>query len=390
MVLSLTGCTAPYSNPNVLAFDESLVTIKGIKTLLSECSIQPDPNSREVDLIALHGMCTHDGKWALELINALSKQLGVDPIDKEHLKPLKVEDSNAIVYKRKLSITEGTVNIAAVVWSPVLTPLKQQLCYDQKNKTGLCAQGDGERPDFLEAPIKSPDFEETRALGNRLAKDTMLDDCLVDAVAYQGRAREGISRQVQKAILAAAVPGNVEQPTESLLTEASERKTPLVIFTSSLGSKVGFDAIEALSKQGGAEELVAAATVRRLKTVFMSANQIPLLQLADQTLEEAASANIVQAPAPDDSLSRLLRTYAPMALTDEKSPLIVFLSDPNDVLSYSLRQSPRKPKYSSVDVVVSNTWTWFGLLENPKTAHTRYMEQPAIADIVVNGYTEEK
>lgn len=93
------------------------------------------------------------------------------------------------------------------------------------------------------ASVNSPDFEETRALGNRLAKDTMLDDCLVDAVAYQGRAREGISRQVQKAILAAAVPENVEQPTESLLTEASERKTPLVMFTSSLESKVGFDGL---------------------------------------------------------------------------------------------------------------------------------------------------
>ncbi|WP_025809316.1 hypothetical protein [Pseudomonas chlororaphis] len=356
LALSLAGCTTPYSSPQIYSFDKPPATIRGISDLLNDHTMQLNSDHPEVDLIAMHGMCTHDGDWALESINALAKQLGEPPTpSKEDLTNLTVEDSNAIVYKRQLNIAAGTVNIAAVVWSPVLTPLKQQLCYDQKTKTGLCARGEKEKPDFLSKPLESPDFEETRALGNRLGKDTMLDDCLVDAVAYQGRAREEISRQVQKAVIAAAVPGSNERSTASLLVDATGRNTPLIMFTSSLGSKVGFDAIESLSNSSEKEKAAAKATMERLKTVFMSANQIPLLQLADQTLAEATSANLTQtAQAPSDSLSRLL--YNP-SLAPSSKPTIVFLSDPNDILSYSLRNAPLRPKYASIDVVVSNAWT---------------------------------
>lgn len=408
---ALSGCTSPYSSPKIYSFDNEPVTIQGINTLLTDPSVQPDVKHPEVDLIAIHGMCTHDGDWALESINSLAVQLGEEPTPKkEQLTKVIVDESKAVVYKRQLHTTSGTVNIAAVVWSPVLTPLKTQLCYDQKNKTGLCERDDKKMPDFLTTPVESTEFKETRALGNRLGKDTMLDDCLVDAVAYQGKAREGISAQVQKALVAAATPGTInKQPTATLLTAAAERKVPLIIFTSSLGSKVGFDALNELSNKGkgSPEELAAGETFRRMKTVFMSANQIPLLQLADQTLDEANTANDkakaanlvdgngpAEAFGPKDSLSELLIRYQKVSLVGDGS-LFVFLTDPNDILSYSLRNAPVKPgyggqQYSPVDVVVSNAWTWFGLFENPKTAHTGYLDQPEIADIVVHGYKPPK
>ncbi len=384
--MCLMGCTTPYKHPILLTHDNSKPSIQGIKQILAS----QHKDRPEMDIIAVHGMCTHDSSWAIESINALSEQLGAAPV--ESIAPTQVEASDALIYKRSLNLSEGTVNIAALVWSPVLTPLKAQLCYDQSNKTGVCGRG-SDKPDFLPKEITSPDFKETRALVNRLGKDRLMDDCLADAVAYQGRAREGISLQVQEAILAAAVPGKHTRKHDELRTEVAARHTPLVIFTSSLGSKVGFDAIDALRAHGGADNAAAEALFTRVQSIFMSANQIPILQLADQTLEEAGDLNVRQQPVADDSLARLLSTYAPrMRLTTEgtdlksNTPLVVFLSDPNDLLSYSLRNSPRRPAYATVDVVVSNARTWFGLLENPLVAHTGYLAQPEIAEIVVNGY----
>jgi hypothetical protein len=106
---------------------------------------------------------------------------------------------------------------------------------------------------------------------------------------------------------------------------------------------------------------------------------------------------------PDDSLTRLLHQYRAdvqnyrgqkRLLQSTTQPLaqptIVVLSDPNDILSYSLRNYSHRPSYVTVDVVVSNDKTWFGLLENPLSAHRDYLVQPNISDIVVNGYQVQK
>lgn len=283
----LAGCTSPYNTPQF----HPQQPIVGVRQLLE--------SHGEVDIITIHGMCTHDGGWAHDSINALAEQLGDK--NKPKIEPLKFPDFDALIYKRQLNLDGKKVNISAIVWSPILTELKQGLCYDQKDKTGLCAVGD-DMPDFLEKPIESPAFEESRAKINRGLKDSILDDCLADAMAYQGAAREEISKQVQEAILVAAVPGNEQLPTISeKKVKAEQRKTPLVIFTSSLGSKVGFDAIKALRDPNHPKKDAALATIERTKTIFMAANQIPILQLADMTLGRSQGKAFVPAP-PKDSL----------------------------------------------------------------------------------------
>jgi hypothetical protein len=343
----------------------------------------------EVDIITIHGMCTHDGAWANKAINALAEQLGEK--SGPEIRPLKFTDVDALVYKRQLTLDGKKVNISAIVWSPILSEMKKGLCYDQKHKTGLCAKGD-EKPDFLAEPIKSPTFDEKRAKINRGLKDSILDDCLADAMAYQGVAREEISTQVQEAILVAAVPGNEQLPTVDLKKEkAVAREVPLVILTSSLGSKVGFDAIEGLQDSDHPQKDAALATISRTKAIYMAANQLPILQLADMTLGRAKGKTFV-AGLPEDSLARLLKASEEKSLKlhpqgiPPKRPAVIVLSDPNDVLSYSLRNSPRRPNYVTVDVVVSNDWTWFGLLESPLSAHKDYLVQPQIVDLIMNGY----
>jgi hypothetical protein len=66
---------------------------------------------------------------------------------------------------------------------------------------------------------------------------------------------------------------------------------------------------------------------------------------------------------------------------------VVVFTDPNDLLSYPLHNSRQEKaaKYSTVDVIVSNDYTWLGALENPVTAHTDYLENPDVQRVIACG-----
>ncbi|UVM29945.1 hypothetical protein [Pseudomonas sp. B21-021] len=386
---ALIGCSTPYEELRFHGTDGGPAPeIVGIKQLLKI--------NKQIDIMIIHGMCTHDSEWANKSIQGIAKQLAEGPVAPVTF--TEVTGSKARVYKRSLLLQDNSkVNISAIVWSPILTPLKEGLCYDQSVKTGICAKGE-DRPDFIEADISSPAFKETRASINRSLKDGLMDDCLADAIAYQGKAKEEISRQVQEAVLVAATPSENVRSTDEVRTDAAARKDiPLVIHTASLGSKVGFDALNSLRQQGAEGEAAARSTIQRTSAIFMSANQLPILQIADMSLTYGGAKGLA-ADVPQDSLKVLLETYGPQISLFQTNkglplgkqqpsdqPMVVVLSDPNDVLSYSLRNFKHRPDYVTVDVVVSNAPTWFGAFENPLKAHQDYLEQPNVVDLVVNG-----
>ncbi len=68
-------------------------------------------------------------------------------------------------------------------------------------------------------------------------------------------------------------------------------------------------------------------------------------------------------------------------------PTVVAFSDPNDLLSYRL-----EPDFAGggnnrlVNVVVSNAYTYFGLLENPLTAHCNYRVNAYVLGLIIDGY----
>lgn len=387
----ISSCSTPYEDLQFHGADGAAVPeIIGVKKLLGI--------SRQIDVITIHGMCTHDSVWANESIQAIAKQFGHSPVPVDSVSFTEVEGSAARVYKRTLILRDNsTVNISAIVWSPILTPLKEGLCYDQSVKTGICTIGEG-RPDFIPDDLHSPAFSEKRASINRTLKDGLLDDCLADSLAYQGKSRDEISRQVQEAMLVAATPGSSKRRAAQVRLDAAARKdVPLVIHTSSLGSKVGFDALNELRLQGGSGESAARTTVQRTNLIYMSANQIPLLKIADMSLSDVGAKGLA-ANIPQDPLSELLSAYGAEINTFQTNkgfplgkqqptnqPMVVVLSDPNDVLSYSLRNYEHRPEYVTVDVVASNAPTWFGTFANPLRAHQDYLKQPNVADLIVNG-----
>lgn len=382
----VTGCTLPYRHPEIVGDATSVV---GIKTVLAAAK-------DEVDVILVHGMCTHDKKWVIRANNNLAEALGsATRLDDETLPTPIVIDGETQIFHHEIEVDGKMVATHAVVWSPLTTPDKKGLCYDRDDdRTKLDAK-------YCESePIEN---EYTRASVNRLLKNKILNDCLSDALAYVGPKKDRIQGQMQRAIELSTGYRASSRTVEALRAKAATEETPLFLVTESLGSKIFFDSLLLMVCK---DPKLVAQTVRRTAQFFMAANQIPILSLAAPLLTTPACPEIeatgTQADGspvdPEDSLSRLIELFGPgqrqfmQRLLPARKPIVdrlevVAFTDPNDLLSYPLTHSrqARGAKYRSVDVIVSNAYTWIGALENPLKAHQDYLFKPKVRSVIACG-----
>ncbi len=294
------------------------------------------------------------------------------------LQKRKVEGTDILLYQQTLETSRGALRANAIVWSPLTTPLKNQLCYDQTNKSKTCTPEEAKKV----YPYK-------RAKVNLFLKDNILNDCLSDAVIYQGKARDEINQQMQRAIIDAAATSGGQTAVVSATTAAAEvpKQWPLVVVSESMGSKVAFDALFKLSERS---ETAAAGerTWNRIAHIYMAANQIPTLALADKRLDGTTETLLRVDAYPEDPIAALMNRK-PLNIQDVKSssPPVVAFTDPNDLLSYILVPSPNPRAYPVVDVIVSNGKTYLGLLELPNEAHLNYLENREVQRLIACGTT---
>ena len=390
----LAGCARPYATP---AYDSSPPAKPGdiaFHGIVDELGAQP------LDVLLVHGMCTHDEKWAKESVESLYKAAGGGP-DTVNLKASVVQDTDIQLFQQTLTTSYGQLRANAIVWSPLTTPLKKQLCFDQTVKLD---EKDNKNA-YCKTPEETKPYPYARAGSlNRMLKDEILDDCLADAMAYQGQSREEMSARVQRAILVALATsggtGEAGQRQQAMVAALEATASPLIIVTDSLGSKVTFDAIWKLSEDAATQRAVQR-TLDRTTQIFMRANQLPILALADQAIEprltKKASAASGGAAAsrqdppryPSDPLGALFnsRLFSARNGLRGQAPSIVAFTDPNDLLSYILVPSPHRERwgYPVIDVVVSNADTYIGLVERPDIAHTGYSGNRTVAEHIACG-----
>jgi hypothetical protein len=356
---SLAGCTTPYRPP---VFVHPAPEFPGLVRLAEQSG------SRPVDVVLVHGMGTHDEKWAIdtigELVSAISTNL--KPRESEERFASAGADSIQVV-KREVAIGGGTINFAALIWSPLTATLKKQLAYDDTGTPTDCAV--------------AGDCKPQRAKLNGLLKDGLLNDRLSDVIIYQGH-RVAIQQKMVEALT------NVIAESDAAARRAGSMPGPLVIVSESLGSKLAFDALVVMLQAGSPNVRASERAAGRLAQVFMAANQLPMLGLADQEASNT-NARLATGQAPStDSLQNLLQLIARPSIRGAKATKlsVVAFTDPNDLLSYRLKAS----RYSSAevdiaDVLVSNEYTVLGLLERPDTAHTSYLTNPDVARIIACG-----
>ena len=357
--LLLGGCSTPYRPPQFVEPDPKF---PGLIDLAARA------DGRSADVLLVHGMCTHDASWAAQVVAQLTQALTdatTPPDARPRTVPRPAVDPQIQIVPSTVATPAGRLRFDALIWSPLTVPLKRQLCYDQTDKSPICA---GEPPyPFIRARI------------NARVKDVLIDDCLPDPLIYQGVARDEIQRRMRDAIL------------QVLAASDAPAGVPLMVVSESLGSKILFDTLLGMTHEetGSRASQVALRAVDRLRFLVMAANPIPLLSLADQQITGGDAGVVRQAvPVPPDSLQVLLQerlARRPRSLLNPSLTLVA-LTDPNDLLSYTLPVE----RYASEDVtvyniLVSNAPTWLGLLERPDRAHLDYLDNPDVGRLIACG-----
>jgi hypothetical protein len=348
--LLLSGCTMPFRPPVQVAGGASFT---GIDAIIKQSAALP------VDVILVHGMCTKTDAWAHSTVDAVMAAIEPGYVPKPgYLPPSSAADAIHVVHRDEV-VRGVPIRFSVLIWSPLVAGLKHQLDFDRTGTATDCAV-DGEcRP--------------RRARFNGVFKDGLLNDCLADALIYQGDSRETIRQKMIDALDASF---------------ARQGSGPLILITESLGSKITFDALNAMLEGKGAAAQVQSARVAasRLVQVFMIANQLPILGMADQVAGDQQTARLVPAADPLQRFLALRQAFSRSAERQFSELTLVALTDPNDLLSYRLLPSRYASEVVHVaDVLVSNQSTYLGLLENPATAHTTYFSNPDVGVVLACG-----
>jgi hypothetical protein len=348
----LAACSTPYRPPVVV---RDSAPFPGILSLIQAGSGRP------LDVILVHGMCTHDAGWANRSIDRIAGVVSAAV-------PTQAAPSgNGIQLIERTQQIGGTpVRFHALVWSPLTTALKRQLDYDNTGTPNDCsAAGNGE-------------CKPVRARFNGYVKDNLLNDCLSDAVIYEGQSRDTIRDAMIESV-------------SRIIESNPNGDRSLAVVAESLGSKILFDALSAMleSRQPRTQALGLQAS-RRLGLLFMAGNQLPILGLAEQDVAQRGQPQGARAVQEPDALRRFLelrrRQSAPRAETFTRLAVVAF-TDPNDLLSYRLLPARYAAQDVAVaDVLVSNARNWLGLLENPMPAHLDYLANPKVGDMIACGY----
>ncbi len=341
----LAACSTPY-RPPVVVHDSA--TFPGIASSVAQAGARP------VDVLLVHGMCTHDTGWAERQIDRITGIVEDHaPAPASATTPPRVE-----VVERTRRLAGGTVRFHALVWSPLTAGLKRQLDVDMA----------GTPTDCTAAGICKP----KRAWLNGYVKDRLLNDCLADAVIYQGESHVAIRDAMVRTIA-------------QVLEQDPDSEAPLVVVAESLGSKMLFDALSAMLESWQPQtRALGQQAARRLGLLFMAGNQLSILGLAEQ---RAIATQDMRVP---DALQRFLdlRRRQPNRRAETLQRLaVVAFTDPNDLLSYRLLPARyTAPDVAVADVLVSNGSTWLGLIENPVTAHLDYLANPDVGTMIACGY----
>jgi hypothetical protein len=387
----LAACSTPYRPAQV----DGEGTFPGLVELARNSASGSTPSP--LDVLVVHGMCTNYPEDVQAQINDLRSVLGAGaaaPVALSDVPGTGAGPGRGIQFAQDVvPLGAGKVRITALRWSPLTTEAKKTLCYDPSGEATSRQEGricNGARlNDYRRASVNSG------------VRDSILDDCLSDVVFYLGHRRTMIEA-MQRAIAyvtANPEPGMARTASDlpSITSAAMKNTAPLVLISESLGSKYVSDSLDdlqhhssfGLAEHGGvnAEDLAALGThiAERTSVIYMAANQLPLLALADERRDV-----VLREHSPTFApRSNSMEAFTAHKLADG-SPVtartIVAFSDPSDLLSYTLIPwHGLAANAKASDVLVSNDYTWhlaFISVENPWKAHTGYLATPDVRDFL--------
>jgi hypothetical protein len=238
--MAVSGCGTPYKPPVMIRGSDHL---DGLLTLATQ-----QGTSKSLDVVMAHGMCRHRKDWAVESINGLMDLLSSkEPRQGAGTAATIIRGTEIEMIRAEFNGGGASFRVSALIWSPLTAKLKARLLYDRT----------GDRPtDCASARECKPE----RVKLNALIKDRLVGGCSAEVVIYQGASKGEIVRQVKIALSHDTAPSS---SAASLLALDAQSAT------------------EQADKASGKAREAGIRTRQRNGLVFMRANQLALLSLAD-------------------------------------------------------------------------------------------------------------
>lgn len=337
---------------------------------------------KESSVVMIHGMCHQSDTWFFNAGQSLAKQLNMTisfDSDYPNGEIFNSASHGVQAYKIVFKKEDYKVNFYGIRYSDATLKQKQTyLCRDMTKEY---------KPASMFCSKDELTYSRKRAEINAKVKNLLLNDCLADAVIYLGKTGLQIKAGVRLAL---------NSIYDDQMKVNSTRPIPLSLISVSLGSKVLRDALlpDTTVKMSKGLQLVSRAT-----HVYLSANQIPLLNLGNNHTKKMKTTIGIQSTMPlkgdfsdvvnlinqirREKTTRLFSAQLPDALK------VISFTDPNDLLSYEII----KKNYGNnnvVNVIVSNGSTYdFKILpsfENPLDAHVGHLTNPGVLGLLACGF----
>lgn len=350
------------------------------------------PNSPQITkVLMVHGISSHLPGYSSRFQKKLYENLDLTTTEPT-VKTIQLDDSD-IQWNENEPRTLGQLRVTRhadatgmrqllfyeLTWSDITDPQKQALATDSANNEGLARAG-------LNASLKS-----------------FMNATVPDLLIYNGNGYDRITSSVRESVcwmLADSwddLPANGRHECEkwSRSTFSTLKQDDHFFVTHSLGSRITIDTIQNFSnlekqttKNSHLDEVFKTVRDKEF-TVFMMANQLPLLQMGRSAPEISAETDAYCQTNGQKSAERVMR----------KMNIIAF-SDPNDILSYPVPldfttnsiDSRICPAVTNVSLNIAAQKSLFDAASfaNPLTAHSGYMEDDRVIDLIANGISKKK
>ena len=360
-----------------------------------QCEIQGNPlpgiddlfaDKRVVKVMMVHGVGTHRPGYATRIRENLALKLGLDVFSRrdKNITLVDPEDKKTVIGNLRVTRMQNDdaskdMVFYELTWSKNTSAQKRILDYDT---SGL--------------------YEHKRTPFNHTMKK-FLDDVIPDPEIYLTDKRGYILNATKQAtcwMLSRSWDQlQLEQKQVCEVSSYSQIKNlsrdNIIFITHSLGSKILMDSLtdivntvaSAEVRQDVAQHRDARLIIDDLKnkemTVFMLANQLPLLQTAGGKPQVTG-----QIPAYCHTKGKHYNDRV------FKRVNVVAFSDPNDLLSYGITQdfvdnyldSRMCPAVTNVNINIAEEISVFGAgVVNPVTAHTEYDNDTRVIEMIAKG-----
>lgn len=379
LLLCLTGCA---SFERRLADD--IVHSDAVK--LNRCEIEGfvypgvDAELKQPEvlkILMIHGVGTHHPGYSDKLQQNLANNIGMNVISRQskNIKLLDPSDHQTPIGNLRITFwqnEEASKNMLfyELTWSEITTPDKQIIAFDTTEQ-----------------------YSEFRVPFNNMMKE-FLDNVLPDPLVYVTDPHNLILNSSKQSICWMLttdwnnIPnGQAKVCNIGIAKQAKQLASQNTMFiTHSLGSKILMDSITDIAEQI-ADSPVPPADRQALRqkkiTVFMLANQLPILQISHPQPKIHNQINAYCTPQGSKYQNRIFRGLN-----------IVAFSDPNDILSYAIPQeftdkyidSRICPFVTNVSVNVAPEISAFGVgIVNPVSAHIDYDSSPKVINLITRG-----